>query len=71
VAIVHNVVKELGRVLPHPSVIFHAYALTDTPWVAQALSHCTPVKPGKVSSNSLTNEATQFGDSIYPVCAST
>jgi hypothetical protein len=33
VAIVHNVVKESGWVLPHPSAVYHAYASTDTPWV--------------------------------------
>jgi hypothetical protein len=60
VAIVHDVIKELGRVLPHPSVVFHTYALANTPWVAQTQSHCTPMKRGRVSSNSVTNEATQF-----------
>jgi hypothetical protein len=35
VATVHDAVKESGRVLPRPSVIFHAYALADTPWVAR------------------------------------
>jgi hypothetical protein len=35
VATVHDAAKELGRVLPHPSAVFHAYALTDTPWVAR------------------------------------
>jgi hypothetical protein len=35
VEIVHNAVKESGRVLPHPSAVFHAYASVDTPWVAQ------------------------------------
>jgi hypothetical protein len=35
VATVHDVVKELGWVLPHPSAVFHTYALTDTPWVAR------------------------------------
>jgi hypothetical protein len=44
VATVHDTVKELGRGLPHPSAVFHAYA---------------------------SMEATQFGDSIYPVYAST
>jgi hypothetical protein len=34
VATVHDTVKESGRVLPHPSVIFHAYASVDTQWVA-------------------------------------
>jgi hypothetical protein len=60
VATIHNVIKESGRVLPHPSVVFHAYASADTLWVARTLSHCTPVKQGKVSSNSVTHEATNF-----------
>ena len=34
-ATVHDTVKESGRVLPHPSAVFHAYASTDTPWVAR------------------------------------
>jgi hypothetical protein len=32
VVTVHDVVKESGRVLPHPSAVFHAYASADTPW---------------------------------------
>jgi hypothetical protein len=71
VATVHNAVEESGRVLPHPSVIFHAYASTDTPWVVRTLSHCTPMKQGKVSSNPSAHEATKFGNSICPVCVST
>jgi hypothetical protein len=71
VEIVHDLINKLGQVLPRPSAIFQAYASADTPWVAQTLSHCTTVKRGKVSSNSSTHEATQFGDSICPVCAST
>jgi hypothetical protein len=71
VEIIHDVTKKPGRVLPHPSVIFHVYASMDTSWVAWTLSHCTPMKRGKVSPNSLTHEATQFGDSICPVCVST
>jgi hypothetical protein len=71
VVIVHGAVKKSVRVLPHPSAGFHVYASADTPWVAQTLSHCIPVKGGKVSSNSSTHAATQFGDSIYPVCGST
>jgi hypothetical protein len=35
VATVHDTVKESDRVLPHPSAVFHAYASTDTPWVAR------------------------------------
>jgi hypothetical protein len=66
-ATVHNESKHSDRVLPHPSVVFHANALVDTLWVARTLSHCTPVKRGKVSSNLLTHEATKFGDSICPV----
>jgi hypothetical protein len=68
---VHDAVKESGRVLPHPSAVFYAYASTDTPWVARTLSHYISMKRGKVSSNSSTHEATQFGDSICPVCVST
>jgi hypothetical protein len=44
VATIHDMTKKLGRVLPRPSAIFHAYASTDTPWVAQTLSHYTSVK---------------------------
>jgi hypothetical protein len=71
VATVHNTVKESGQILPHPSAVFHAYTSVDTPWVAWTLSHCTPVKQGKVSSNLSTHKATKFGDSICPVCVST
>jgi predicted DCC family thiol-disulfide oxidoreductase YuxK len=70
VVTVHDAVKESGRVLPRSNAIFHTYALTDTPWVARTLSHCTPMKWGKVSSNSSTHEATQFWDPICPVCVS-
>jgi hypothetical protein len=70
VGTVHDTVKESGRVLPRPSAIFHAYASVDTPWVARIPSHCTPVKQGKVSSNSSTHKANKFGDSICPVCVS-
>jgi hypothetical protein len=34
VAIVHNVIKESGRVVPRPSAVFDAYASADTPWLA-------------------------------------
>jgi hypothetical protein len=71
VATVHDTVKKSGRVLPRPSVVFHAYASTDTLWVARTLFHCTPVKRGKISSNSSTHEATKFGDPTCPVCIST
>jgi hypothetical protein len=68
VATVHDAVKKSGRVLPCPTAVIHAYASADTPWVAQTLFHCTPVKQGKVSSNPSAHEATKFGDSICPVC---
>jgi hypothetical protein len=55
VAIVHDAVKESGRVLPRPSAIFHVYA---------------SVERGKVSSNSSTHEATKFSDSVCPICIS-
>jgi hypothetical protein len=71
VATIHDVINKLGQVLPRPSAVFHTYALADTPWVTLTLSHCTPMKRGKVSSNSLTHDATQFGDSICPVCVNT
>jgi hypothetical protein len=54
-----------------PSVVFHAYASADTSWVARILSHCTPVKRGKVLSNLLAHEATYFEDFICPICVST
>jgi hypothetical protein len=60
VDIVHDVMKESGRVLPRPSVVFHVNALADTSLVARALSHYTSVKQGKVSLNSMTHEATKF-----------
>jgi hypothetical protein len=40
----HDVIKELGQVLPRPSAVFYAYASADTLWVAQTLYHCAPVK---------------------------
>jgi hypothetical protein len=58
VAIIHDVTKKPGRVLPQSSAVFHAYALVDTPWVVQTLSHYTSVMCGKVSSNSSTHEGT-------------
>jgi hypothetical protein len=71
VATIHDVTKKPGRVLPRPSAVFHTYASADIPWVARTLSHFTSMKWGKVSSNSSKHKATQFGDSICPVCVST
>jgi hypothetical protein len=63
VATVHDDAKKSGRVLPHHSAIFHAYA--------QTLSRCTPAKRGKVSNNSFTHEAIKFDDSTCLVCVCT
>jgi hypothetical protein len=51
--------------------VFHAYASSDIPWVAHALSHFTSIRYGRIASVSLAHDATQFGDSIYPICVST
>jgi hypothetical protein len=71
VAIIHDVVKEM--IMAHLTLVhvFHAYASADTPWVAHALSHYTPVRFGRIASVSMTHDATQFGDSICLVCVST
>jgi hypothetical protein len=60
VATVHNVVKETIRAHLTLVHVFHAYASVDTPWVAHALSHCTPVRYGRIASVSAAHEATQF-----------
>jgi hypothetical protein len=71
VAIIHDEVKETIRARLTLVHVFHAYALADTLWVAHALSHFTPIRYGRIASVSATRDATQFGDSIYPVCVST
>jgi hypothetical protein len=71
VAIVHDVVREM--ISAHLTLVhvFHTYASADTPWVAHALSHCTPVRYGKIASISGAHNATQFRDFICPICIST
>jgi hypothetical protein len=71
VATIHGVTKKPAWVLHRPSAVFHAYASADKLWVARTLSHCTPVKRGKISSKSTTHRAIQFGDSMCPICIST
>jgi hypothetical protein len=71
VATVHDAVKEMTRAHLTLGHVFHAYASVDTSWVAHALSHCTPVRYGRIASVSVGHDATQFGDSICPVCIST
>jgi hypothetical protein len=71
VAIVHDTVNETIRshlTLVH---VFHAYASVDTPWVAHALYHYTPVRYGRIAFISAAHDTIQFGNSIYPVCVST
>jgi hypothetical protein len=51
--------------------VFHAYASVDTPWMTHALSHFTSVRYGRIASVSAAHDATQFEDSICPVCVST
>jgi hypothetical protein len=60
VAIVHDKVKE--TIMPHLTLVhvFHAYASTDTPWLAHALSRWTPIRYGRIAFVSATHDATQF-----------
>jgi hypothetical protein len=71
VATIHDVVKETIRAHLNLVHVFHMYASMDTPWVAHALSHCTPVRYGRTTSVSVAHDATKFGDSICSVCAIT
>jgi hypothetical protein len=71
VATVYDVVKEMIRAHLTLVHVFHVYASADTPWVAHALSHCTPVRYGRLASVSTAHDTTQFGDSICPICVST
>jgi hypothetical protein len=60
VATIHNAVKETIRTHLTLVHVFHAYASIDTQCVAHALSHCTPVRYGRIASVSVAHEATQF-----------
>jgi hypothetical protein len=71
VATIHDEVKKTIRAHLTLVHVFHAYASTDTPWVAHALSHFTSVRYVSIASVSAVHDATQFGDSICPVCIST
>jgi hypothetical protein len=71
VATIHDVAKETIRAHLTLVHVFHTYASTGTPWVAHALSQCTPVRYGRIASISVTHDTTQFGDSICLVCIST
>jgi hypothetical protein len=71
VATVHDVVKETIRVHLTLVHVFHTHASADIPWVTHALSHCTPIRYGRIAFVSATHDTTKFGDSIYLVCVST
>jgi hypothetical protein len=71
VATIHGEVKETIKAHLTLVHVFHAYASADTPWVAHALSHFTSVRYGRIASISVAHDATQFVDSICPVCVST
>jgi hypothetical protein len=60
VVTVHNAVKETIRAHLTLVHVFHTYALMDTPWVAHALSHFTPVRYDRITFVSVAHEATQF-----------
>jgi hypothetical protein len=60
VATIHNAVKETIRAHLTLVHVFHVYASVDTPWVAHALSHFTPIRYGRIGSVSAAHEATQF-----------
>jgi hypothetical protein len=60
VATVHNTIKEMIRAHFTLVHVFHEYASVDIPWVAHALSHCTSVRYGRITSVSAAHEATQF-----------
>jgi hypothetical protein len=53
VVTIHDTIK-VHLTLVH---VFHVYASVDTPWVARALSHCTPVRYGRIASISVAHDA--------------
>jgi hypothetical protein len=71
VATVHDAVKETINAHLTLVHVYHAYGSADTPWVAHALSHYTPIRYGRIASVSVAHDVTRFGDSICPVCVCT
>jgi hypothetical protein len=71
VATIYDAVKEM--IMAHFTLVhvFHAYASMDTPWVVHALSHYASVRYGRIAFVSAAYDATQFRDSMCPVCVST
>jgi hypothetical protein len=70
VATIHDEAKEMIRAHLTLVHVFHVYALVDTPWVAHALSRCTPIRYDRITSV-VTHDTTHFVDSICPVYIST
>jgi hypothetical protein len=68
---IHDEVKETIRPYHTLVHVFHVYASANTPWVAHALSHYTPIMYGGVASISAAHDASQFGDSKCPIRVST
>jgi hypothetical protein len=56
---------------PHPSACLPCVCLSGHTVGAHALSHCTPVRYGRIASVLTAHDVTQFGDSICPICVST
>jgi hypothetical protein len=54
---IHDAVKETIRAHVTLVHVLHASASTDTPWVAHALSDCTPVRDGRIASVLVTHDA--------------
>jgi hypothetical protein len=71
VATAHDAVKEMIRAHLTLVHVFHVYASVDTPWVAHTLSYYTFVRYGRIASVLVAHDATQFRDSICPICIST
>jgi hypothetical protein len=63
VAIVHDAVKETIKAHLTLIHVFHTYGSANI-CVAHALSHCTPVRCGRIASISVAHDTTKFGDSM-------
>jgi hypothetical protein len=66
VAIVHDAVKETIRAHLTLVHVFHVCASADTPWVAHALSHYTPVRYGSIASVSTAYGTLSLGIPYVP-----
>jgi hypothetical protein len=58
VATIYDEVKETIKAHLTQVHVFHTYASVDTPWVAHAPSHYTPIKYGRIASVSAAHNAT-------------